>query len=120
MHNYTSINDEFKIRTGSDMTGIPADCYSSTWILYYGIEKAGSLDKNKVRDALASINIAIPSTEVDVILPYERIDLTVDGQNPYTAIAAAQVINGTYRIIWPLAYATINATWPAPPWTERT
>jgi branched-chain amino acid transport system substrate-binding protein len=89
-------------------------------VLYYAIEKAGSLDPVKIRDALASINITLPFPEqVNIILPYDRIDLTSNGQNPYTAICVAQILDGKYRIVWPTTYATTNGTWPAPPWDAR-
>ncbi len=113
------VNKEYKAKTGEDMTGIPADCYSSTWVLYYAIEKAGSLDKDKIREALASMVIDLPSKEVNVILPYEKIDLTVDGQNPHTAICTAQILNGKFKIVWPVGYATVDAVWPAPSWEKR-
>jgi branched-chain amino acid transport system substrate-binding protein len=119
LQNFSFINDDYKIRAGSDMSGIAADCYSSTMVLYYAIEKAGSLDPVKIRDALASINMTLPSTEINFILPYNRVDLTEDGQNPYTAICTAQIIEGKYRIVWPTTYATTNGTWPVPPWDAR-
>jgi len=119
LQNFSSINDDYKTRTGSDMSGIAADCYSSTMVLYYAIEKAGSLDPVKIKDALASINMTLPSTEINFILPYNRVDLTKDGQNPYTAICAAQIIEGKFRIVWPVTYATTNGTWPVPPWDAR-
>jgi len=119
LKDFAWINDEFKIRVGSDMSGIPADCYSSTWTLYYGIEKAGSLDPDKIKDALAFMVIELPSTEVSIILPYDKIDLTKEGQNPYTAICTAQVIDGKYRIVWPVKYATMEPEWPAPDWEHR-
>ncbi|MEM3022702.1 MAG: ABC transporter substrate-binding protein [Candidatus Bathyarchaeia archaeon] len=119
MKDFAWINDEFKKKAGDEMTGIPADCYSSTWVLYYAIEKAGSLDPEKVRGSLASIAISLPSKEVNVVLPYSKIDLTKEGQNPHTAICVAQIRGGKFRIVWPTEYATIEATWPAPTWSKR-
>jgi branched-chain amino acid transport system substrate-binding protein len=120
LQNFSWINDDFKTRYGSDMSGIGADCYSSTMVLYYAIEKAGSLDPVKIKDALASINITLPfPEEINIILPYDRVDLTSNGQNPYTAICVAQIIEGKYRIVWPVTYATTNGTWPVPPWDAR-
>ncbi len=113
------INEEFKEKYGYDMTGISADCYSSTWILYYAIEKAGSVDPDKIREALASIVLDLPSEEVNVILPYTKIDLREEGQNPHTAICLAQIREGKFRIVWPVEYATVEAKWPAPSWEER-
>ncbi len=113
------INEEFKKKYGYDMTGISADCYSSTWILYYAIEKAGSIEPEKVRDALASVVLELPSEEVNVILPYSKIDLTKEGQNPHTAICLAQIREGSFRIVWPIEYATTDPVWPAPSWEER-
>jgi len=114
------VNDEYKAKYGEDMVGIAADCYTSTWILYYAIEKAGSVDPDKIRDALASIVLELPSEEIPVILPYPKIDLTrPDGQNPYTAICVAQILEGKFRIVWPVEYATVEAVWPAPSWGER-
>ncbi|RLG52277.1 MAG: ABC transporter substrate-binding protein [Thermoproteota archaeon] len=113
------VNDEYRQKYGEDMVGISADCYSSTWVLYYAIEKAGSLDPDKIRDALASIVMDLPSKEVNVILPYTKIDLTSEGQNPHTAICVAQILEGKFRIVWPVEFATVEAKWPIPSWEER-
>jgi branched-chain amino acid transport system substrate-binding protein len=120
LQQYASVNENFKTRYGSDMSGIPADIYSSTWILYWGIQQAGTLDKTKIRDSLASINMQLPSKDVRIVIPYSRIDLTKDGQNPYTAICTAQINKGEFKIVWPVQYATIDGVWPTPGWQNRT
>lgn len=111
------VNDEYKSRYGEDMVGTPADCYTSTWVLYYGIEKAGSLEPEKIREALHSLVLEPPLR--GLLLPY-KIDLTrPDNQNPYALIPVAQIREGKFRIVWPFDYATIEPIWPVPTWKER-
>lgn len=111
------VNDEYKAKYGKDMVGTPADTYTSTWVLYYGIEKAGSLDPDAIRKALHSLVLEPPKP--GLILPY-KIDLTHDdNQNPYAVIPCAQIRNGEFRIVWPADFSTLEAVWPAPGWGKR-
>jgi hypothetical protein len=52
------------------------------------IEKAGSVDPDKIKDELAKTVIELPSDEINIILPYDKIDLTKDGGRTPTSLFA--------------------------------
>ena len=51
------INAKFKAKTGYDLAGESVDAYVGMYVLADALERAGSLDPDKIRDALATTNI---------------------------------------------------------------
>jgi branched-chain amino acid transport system substrate-binding protein len=76
----------------------------------YAIEKAGTLDPDKVRDALANL---------DVVTFYGILKFDSRGLNVYKPMVVNQIQNGTLVTVWPAALAEAKATWPTPPWGKR-
>ena len=116
------INAAFKEEYGIDMNGHSAESYTATWILKTAFENAGTTDGEAVRDALKSLDIngKFPNGP-EIILPYDRIKfedhLFADKQhynnNIYAYVAIAQVQDGQYKTVWPLAYAGSKIQYPA-------
>jgi len=94
--------------------GRPADvgvgpAYACVQVLANAIERAGTLDREKIRDAIASTNMKT------VIGPLKfRPDGT--GEVLYLGV---QWQKGKQEIIWPKAYATAPLVYPFPKWSER-
>jgi branched-chain amino acid transport system substrate-binding protein len=78
--------------------------------LQLAIEKAGSLDPQKVRDALASL---------DVVTFYGRIKFNAEGLNVYKPMVTVQIQHGQVVTIWPADVASAKAIYPTPLWTAR-
>jgi branched-chain amino acid transport system substrate-binding protein len=76
----------------------------------YAIEKAGSIDPQKVRDALARLNI---TTFYGVI----RFDAT--GANTYKPMATIQIQHGQAVTVFPRAVANAQMIYPTPPFGRR-
>jgi branched-chain amino acid transport system substrate-binding protein len=76
----------------------------------YAIERAGSLDPEKVRDALASL---------DVTTFYGIIKFDKRGLNIYKPMVVNQIINGRLTTVWPTGLAEAAPKYPAPPWGQR-
>jgi len=72
----------------------------------YAIQNAGSIDPQKVRDALASLDIMTFYGEV-------RFDST--GANTYKPMATIQIQNGTLVTVYPSDVANAQLTYPTPP-----
>ena len=74
------------------------------------LEKASSLDGEKVRDALASL---------DVATFYGQIKFDEQGRDSYNPMVAFQIQEGRMVTVWPEELATGSAIYPTPPWEER-
>ncbi len=79
-------------------------------ILQLAIEKAESLDPQKVRDALASL---------DVATFYGPVRFSPEGLNIGKPMVTVQIQHGTVVTIWPSDVASAKAMYPTPVWTAR-
>ncbi|HEY8692412.1 MAG TPA: amino acid ABC transporter substrate-binding protein [Chloroflexota bacterium] len=80
-------------------------------ILQLAIEKAGTLDKDKVRDTLVGMN-------VDTFFGHTQFDSR--GLNSDKPMVVIQLQNGGKQIpVWPQADATGKLNYPAPAWDKR-
>jgi branched-chain amino acid transport system substrate-binding protein len=111
-------NDGFKAMTGTDFTTVSAMTYSNMYTLQAVLEKAGSRDKEKIRQAFA--DIVIDSGKA-MILPFEKIDFDETGQNPYQRMTVSQFLDKQIRVISPAEFTApgIELVWPMPPWSKR-
>jgi branched-chain amino acid transport system substrate-binding protein len=76
----------------------------------YAIEKAGSLDPLKVRNALAAL---------DVVTFYGILKFDSRGINVYKPMAVNQIQNGRLMTVWPPGVANAKPMYPTPPWNKR-
>lgn len=76
----------------------------------YALERAGSLDPEKVRDALAKL---------DVTTFYGILKFDNRGLNVYKPMVVNQIINGRLTTVWPIGLAETKPNYPAPPWGQR-
>jgi len=74
------------------------------------IEKAGTLDRKAVRDAIAKL---------DFISFYGQIKFDERGINIYKPMVVEQWQNGKKTTVWPADVATAKPLWPTPPWGSR-
>jgi branched-chain amino acid transport system substrate-binding protein len=109
------LNERFIKKYGQPMDGIAAMCYISTYILKDALERAGSADREKLRDALAKTDI---TTGPASMVATGRIAFDETGQNEFTNLVT-QIIDGTQRTVWPANTAARSAVFPVPKWKER-
>lgn len=112
------VNDGFKAMIGSDLTTVSAMTYSNMHTLREVLEKAGSRDKEKIRQAFADIEV---NSGRAMILPFEKIDFDETGQNPYQRMTVSQFFDKKIRVISPADFTApgIAPVWPMPGWSER-
>jgi len=76
----------------------------------YAIERAGSLEPQKVRDALAALNI---------VTFYGILKFDDRGINVYKPMAVNQIQKGNLVTVWPSAVQNAQPAYPAPEWAKR-
>ncbi len=109
------INERFEKKFGIPMNGHAAETYMSTMVLRDALEKAGSTDREKVRDALAQTEICGDRN----ILPYDCIKFDASGQSEQGRLGILQVQNGEFVSVWPEQISPKQAVWPVPAWDKR-
>lgn len=101
--------DAFKAKYGTDPEWYQATSYEAARALLTAISKAGSVDKQKVRDALANLKI-------DSILPGGTLSFPAasGGQATYPFVVQQNLPDGTAPIIYPADVATGQGVAPNP------
>jgi branched-chain amino acid transport system substrate-binding protein len=113
---HMDVFNAFKKRFKEDMNQQAASAYHSAWVLIHAIEKAASLDKEKIRDALAKIELD-PGKDEGVILP-GKVSFDENGQ-VNNRLIMLQILNGDFQPVWPFEIASTEPVFPVPPWDKR-
>ncbi len=87
-----------------------ADATAAGLAFQFALEKAGSIDPTKVRDALASL---------DVTTFYGEIRFDSTGANTYKPMATIQIQNGKIVTVYPANIANAPLIYPTPPFGSR-
>jgi branched-chain amino acid transport system substrate-binding protein len=111
-------NRRFKELMGYAMNAYGAQGYSNMYVIYDALERAGSPDRNKIRDALAATNITRGQA---LIMGYQKIAFDRDGQNVDAHGVISQNQGGKRISMWPMANRPSGASpiWPIPSWKSR-
>jgi branched-chain amino acid transport system substrate-binding protein len=87
----------------------------ATMALKDALERAGSTDRKKLRDALAKTEICGKQN----LLPYDCIKFDASGQSPQGQLAILQIQKGEFVSVWPPEIAAAKVVWPVPAWDKR-
>jgi branched-chain amino acid transport system substrate-binding protein len=112
---YLSVSEYVKAYEQKYKTNEPPDYHvaeSTAACLAFqrAIEKAGSLDAGKVRDALAGL---------DVMTFFGQIKFDSRGINTYKPMVVEQIQNGTHYTVFPSDVANGKLQYPTPAWGSR-
>ena len=80
-----------------------AQASAAVYVFKDAFERAGSLDKEKVRDALAATDLATF---------YGHIKFTEAGNNMAKPMVLRQIQDGKYNVVAPTAFASHKLDWP--------
>ena len=83
--------------------------YGALQVTEAAIKKAGSFDKEKLREAMASI---------DVRTIFGRYKVNAKGMNDHEGVTF-QILKGERRVVWPEKWAETKAELPMPEWSKR-
>jgi branched-chain amino acid transport system substrate-binding protein len=103
------LNDAHTQKIGRPADPIVGPAYACVQILAAAITKAGSLDREKIRDAIASTDM------MTVIGP---VKFRPDGVGVAQGVFV-QWINGKQELVWPKEFASAPRAYPAPPFAKR-
>jgi len=97
-----------------EMMGRPCDpmvgpAYAAVQILADAIERAGTLDRSAIRDAIAATNM-------ETVIGPVTFNGDGTGNVPFVLL---QYQNGKPELVWPADFATADFVYPAPPFDER-
>lgn len=111
----TPINEAFKKKYGQDFTMASGEGYSNMWLIKDVLERAGSIDREKIKEALVKTNYTNGKA---LIMPYKKIVFDEKGQNPFADECFLQASKGKYYIVYPFEIADpdYKAVWPRPGW----
>src|SRR5262252_7824972 len=87
-----------------------AESTAACLALQRAIENAGSLKADKVRDALASLN---------VMTFFGQIKFDSRGINTYKPMVVEQIQDGKHHTVWPKDVADASPQYPTPAWSTR-
>lgn len=95
-------NEKFKAKNGYNLTGEAVDAYLAMYVLKDALERAGSLEPAKIREALATTNL---TDGPGMIVGYDAVKFDATGQNEKASPVIVQVADlgqGLERVtIWP-------------------
>ncbi len=98
------------------MGGHSGNAYAGIYVLADAMQRAGSTDPKKIREALANTNIC--SGPAKNILPVPCVKFDATGQMDFWAVIV-QWKKGILVPVWPSEFAKVKAVWPMPTWRER-
>jgi len=90
---------------------VAAEGYGAGMVLEEGVRRAGTLEPEKLREALSALELDIP---------LGRYKVDADGVQQGAAPVLTQIQRGRRQIIWPEAAATAKPVLPYRAWEERT
>jgi branched-chain amino acid transport system substrate-binding protein len=97
-------------RWSAEPTHLAAQGYAAAKVLEEAVRRAGSLDQDKLRDALQALELETP------LGPY-KVDK--NGGQLAAKPAVVQIQRGRRQVVWPEALGTAKWQLPYPRWEER-
>jgi len=87
--------------------------YNATLVLIDALERAGTTDSGKLRDAIAGVSLK------KHIAPGGPIEFGPTGQNKNAMATLQQVQKGQIKLVLPVEYSNAEPIYPIPPWSSR-
>jgi branched-chain amino acid transport system substrate-binding protein len=101
--------DAYEKRYGEKPNYHAGTAYAALQVTEAAIKKAGGFDSEKIRDAMASI-------EVSTVFGRYKVD--AKGMNDHEGLTF-QILRGQRKVVWPEKFAQTKAELPMPPWSQR-
>jgi branched-chain amino acid transport system substrate-binding protein len=102
------VNEMFKARSSRDLNDSTSRELMGLLVLADAIDRAGSIDGAKVRDALVATDIPGERT----IMPWKRVKFDAEGQNDDADPVLIQYVGGKFVTVYPAAVALAEPLWP--------
>jgi branched-chain amino acid transport system substrate-binding protein len=96
------VNARYLEKYGIDLSGNSSHSYVAGWVIADVLERAGSVDKDAIRDALAATKL---EHGPHMILPAASLEFGEDGQNKNARLYIVQIQDGELIPVWPAEFA---------------
>ncbi|HEV8308021.1 MAG TPA: ABC transporter substrate-binding protein [Methylomirabilota bacterium] len=106
------VMESYQKRFSAPMSSHSVQSYSAMMVLRDALERAGSPDRGKIREALAKTSLA------DHILPQGPIQFDKTGENVNAQPALLQNQGGRTVVVGPTRFAEAKAVFPVPRWSR--
>lgn len=83
--------------------------YGALVVTEAALKKAGGFDREKLREALATLQVSTP---------FGRYQVDAKGMNSHEGLTF-QILKGQRRVVWPEKWAETKAELPMPEWSKR-
>jgi len=100
----------YEKRFSSTLTSHGVQAYTVIYVVKDALERAGSADRDTLRNALAKTNLS------DHILPQDAIKFDDTGENVNASPALLQVQHGKPTVVGPARFAEGKPVFPVPKW----
>ncbi len=110
-----TLSDLLKQKVGHDLTDNPSRQFLGFIVLADAINRAGSTDPEKIRQALVATDVK-PS---QIPLPWKGVKFDGTGQNTLGSPIMYQLQGGRYWTVWPEQAKAKEFVYPIPPWSQR-
>ncbi len=107
----------YEKRYGEFLMEHAGEAYVMIWVIADAVERAGSTDPVKVRDAMAKTNLAKGPGSV---MPGCHVEFDDKGWNKHVHPVILQWQKGQLRTVYPDSDARVKPVWPVPAWDKRT
>jgi branched-chain amino acid transport system substrate-binding protein len=104
------LNAKYQAKSGQPAQPHTGPSYASIQILADAIERAGTLDRDKIRDAIAA---------TDMITVGGPVKFAENGTLIEPTVLMSQWQSGVKEIIWPEKWMTKPLVYPLPEWSKR-
>jgi branched-chain amino acid transport system substrate-binding protein len=101
--------EKYEKRFGEKPNYHAGGAYGALKVTEAALQKAGSFDNAKLREALASI---------EVTTAFGRYKVDAKGMNDHEGLTF-QILQGKRRVVWPEKWAETKAELPMPEWSKR-
>ena len=107
------VNELFRKRAGYDMDGTSARSFVGMLVLCDAINRAGSPEPAKIREALEATDLSGDA----LIMPWQGVKFDPKThQNQRGSGILVQVQDGKYVVVFPFELAAAEVKWPLAPW----
>jgi branched-chain amino acid transport system substrate-binding protein len=104
----SKINDMYKAKTGRDLDDTSGRNMQGFFALADAINRAGSTDPDKIRDALTKTDLKPDQ----LMMGYQGVKFDDTGQNILASTYLIQLHGGRYELVWPETAADGKLQWP--------
>lgn len=108
------VNSLYKAKTGHDMSDVPGRVMQAWLVLADAINRAGSIEPAKIRQALAETNLPRSA----MLVGYRGVRFDQTGQNVESATYLTQLQGRDYVTTWPDLPGNARQIWPMAGWNS--